>query len=262
MLPLSLPSRPLHRAPTWVWDYADSFIFIILVKYKTNKLHIRRFCLFFFLYRCQFCMNQREVKCQHKQMRPVLPQHRCWTLTWRIAPLTPSLPLSFSVVSTWTINQTASCDWWQSVRNELLWLGLSCAGRHEAGGVWKSQRKGRESVNAELNRIRGGDINIQTWRTVSGERHWGSQTWFKWTKGSVGISAYIDFTENLSLINQEATLISEKHCAEWKSVENMEQQESKLRAKIKIKALDFSLFCSITHLWLHHVVTFDHSLMF
>lgn len=150
------------------------------------------FAVFFFFYQCWFCMNQREVKCQ--QMRPVLLQHHYQTLTWRIAPLTPSLPLSFSVVSTWTINQTASCNWWQSVRNELLWLGLSWAGRHEAGRVQKSQREGRESVNADLNRIRGRDINIKTWRTVSGERHWRSQTCFKWTKGSVGFSVY--FTEN------------------------------------------------------------------
>lgn len=153
-------------------------------------------------------------------MWPILSQHRFRTLTWRIAPLTPSSPLSFSVVSTRTIHQTASCDWWQSVRNELLWLGLSCAGRHEAGRVWK--REGSESVNADLNRIRGGDVNIQTccqWRKTKGLRSY-------WKLNQ-------DFQSHLDWISEKQR---------WVKISGKYGAGSVKTAKIKIKALDFFCF--------------------
>lgn len=139
MLSLSLLNRPLHQTLTWVWDFVDSFIFIVLVKYKNKEALSLQFLseTFFLLLLLFFCdavsyesegtLIQAQTDAAHPPAASLClgcDRLLCW------------LPVPCST-STRPINQTGSYDWWQCVRNEFYCPGLNCA----EGGEWKTERK-------------------------------------------------------------------------------------------------------------------------
>lgn len=137
MLSLSLLNRPLHQTLTWVWDFVDSFIFIVLVKYKNKEASSLQFLsetiyLFIFLWRSLLWIrgnfNTSTNRCGPSSRSIALSLGCDRLLCWLPGPRS---------TSTRPINQTGSYDWWQCVRNEFYCPGLNCA----EGGEWKTERK-------------------------------------------------------------------------------------------------------------------------